>query len=291
MTRTTRTTTGTGTRARGRTTTTRFDRDTALVAAGDGVFRGRIDPGWWIERGPNGGYVAAIILRGLTMAVGDDGRTPRSLTIHYLAPPVEGPVEMVTTIERSGRSLTYVSGRLVQEGRLVGLAVGAFAVPLSSSIEFQHVSMPADVRGPDDLSPPPPPFGGRVIPLRERYETRQTIGGLPFSGAEEAASGGWIRLAEARPVDHLLMAALTDAWMPPIFTKVTMEKPIGVPTIDLTIHFRAPLPVEGLADDAWMFALFRTRVAAEGFIEEDGEIWAPDGRLLAQSRQLALLMA
>ena len=260
---------------------------------GDGVFRGNIDPGWWIERGPNGGYVAAIILRGLTMAVDDPVRTPRSLTIHYLAPPVEGPVEMVTTIDRSGRSLTFVSGRMVQgpERRLVGLAVGAFAVPLSSSIEFQHRSMPSGVPGPEELPPPPPPLGGRVIPLRERYEMRHALGGAPFSGADEAVSGGWIRLAEPRPVDHLLMAALTDAWMPPIFTTVTMEKPVGVPTIDLTIHFRAPLPVEGLADDAWLFVHFRTRVAAEGFIEEDGEIWSPDGRLLAQSRQLALLMA
>ena len=269
---------------------TRFDRDTSLDPAGDGIFHGRIDRGWWIERGPNGGYVAAIILRALTMAVDDPGRTPRSLTIHYLAPPVEGPVELATTIERSGRSLTYVSARMVQEGRLVGLAVGAFAVPLASAVEFQHLAMPDGVPGPDELRPTPS-VSSPPIPLRERYETRHAIGGAPFSGADEAVSGGWIRLAEPRPVDHLLMAAFTDAWLPPIFTKVTMEKPLGVPTIDLTVHFRAPLPVDGLAPDAWLFVLFRSRVASEGFIEEDGEIWSPDGRLLAQSRQLALLMA
>jgi hypothetical protein len=36
---------------------------------------------------------------------------------------------------------------------------------------------------------------------------------------------------------------------------------------------------------------FRTTVAAEGYLEEDGEVWSLDGRLLAQSRQLALLLA
>ena len=36
---------------------------------------------------------------------------------------------------------------------------------------------------------------------------------------------------------------------------------------------------------------FWTRVSTHGFIEEDGEIWAPDGTLIAQSRQLALLQA
>jgi acyl-CoA thioesterase len=224
------------------------------------------------------------------MAVADPGRSPRSLTIHYLAPPVEGPVELQTTVERSGRSLTYVSTRMVQDGRLVALAVAAFAVPLTSSVEFQHLKMPEGVPEPDALAGPPK-LAGPQIPLRDRYETRHAVGGAPFSASPEAVSGGWIRLAEPRPVDHLLMAAFTDAWLPPIFTAVTMEKPIGVPTIDLTIHFRAPLPPEGMADDGWLFALFRTRTASEGFIEEDGEIWSADGRLLAQSRQLALLMA
>ena len=53
-----------------------------------------------------------------------------------------------------------------------------------------------------------------------------------------------------------------------------------VPTVDLTIHFRAELPHPGLAADAFVLAVFRTTVAADGFLEEDGEIWAPDGTLL-----------
>src|SRR5688500_8487867 len=96
-------------------TVSRFDRDTDVRFVADGVYEARIDRGWWIERGPNGGYVAALILRGLTAAVDDPARTPRSLTVHYLAPPAEGPVSIETTVEREGRTLTTVSGRLVQD--------------------------------------------------------------------------------------------------------------------------------------------------------------------------------
>ena len=34
---------------------------------------------------------------------------------------------------------------------------------------------------------------------------------------------------------------------------------------------------------------FVSRLAAGGVVEADGELWSEDGRLLAQSRQLALI--
>jgi len=63
-----------------------------------------------------------------------------------------------------------------------------------------------------------------------------------------------------------------------------------VPTIDLTIHFRAPEAAAIADPDAPVLGVFRSTDAAEGLIEEDGELWSPDGVLLAQSRQLALLV-
>ena len=60
----------------------------------------------------------------------------------------------------------------------------------------------------------------------------------------------------------------------------------GAPTLDLTIHFRAPV-----ASGEWVLADYRSRFSAGGVWEEDGELWAPDGTLLAQSRQLALIRA
>ena len=63
-----------------------------------------------------------------------------------------------------------------------------------------------------------------------------------------------------------------------------------MPTIDLTIHFREPLPLVGAQSDDWSLGVFCSSHARAGFIEEDGEIWSSDGILLAQARQLALLI-
>ena len=51
--------------------TNRFDRDTAVTPNGDGSFDVRIDRGWWIVRGPNGGYVAAILAKAASAVVAD----------------------------------------------------------------------------------------------------------------------------------------------------------------------------------------------------------------------------
>lgn len=264
--------------------TARFDLDTAVADLGGGSYSARMDRGWWIERGPNGGYVAAVVLRALQAAVGDPARTPRSLTVHYLAPPAEGPVQVDTTVERSGRMLTFVAARLRQGDRLLATAQAAFAPPLPG-VEFCDLD-PPEVPDPDDVATTVAPPSVPVIPMRQHYEMRWCIGAPPFSGAPEAVVGGWIRLKEPRPVDHPLVAAITDAWMPPVFSRVSER--LAVPTVDLTVHFRGPLPSPG--HDDWFLVVFRTQVAADGFLEEDGEVWSRDRRLLAHSRQLAVLL-
>jgi acyl-CoA thioesterase len=141
---------------------------------------------------------------------------------------------------------------------------------------------------PPSVSPPheiPPSRGPVEIPMRERYEMRIALGRPPWdeAPATAAVTGGWMRLADPEPLDAHVIAALTDAWFPAVFT-VTRER-VQVPTVDLTIHFRdAPPPAHD-----WCLARFVSRHASHGFVEEDGEIWSRDGRLLAQSRQLALM--
>ena len=83
-----------------------LDEDTALRPAGDGAYEGNIVETWWTPRGPLGGYVMAIVQRGMELAVDEPGRQPRALTVHFLRPPEAGPITLRPTVERVGRSLT-----------------------------------------------------------------------------------------------------------------------------------------------------------------------------------------
>src|SRR4051794_28564217 len=94
-----------------------FDRDTAVQPTGDGVYAATVSPDWSVPRGPNGGYIAALVLRAMEARIADAERAPRSLTVHYLRPPAVGqPCEIHVAVERAGRTLTSLSARLLQDG-------------------------------------------------------------------------------------------------------------------------------------------------------------------------------
>lgn len=255
-----------------------------MVEIGAGRYRGQMSPNWWIVRGPNGGYIAAMLTTAIKHVAPD--RPVRSLTVHYLAPPREGDVDFVVTVERTGRQFTFVSARMLQGDRVMATAMAACSQSLPGPI-FCDVEMPK-VAEPLMI----PPLGSADeapdAPMRRNYDMRPAIGPLP--GEHDPTStkvGGWIRLADregARPYDERLLVALCDAWPPVMFSRCETRNP--VPTIDLTVHIRQ-LPT---AEDEWFLAVFRSNTVVDGFVEENGEIWTIDGRLIAQSRQLALVI-
>ncbi len=261
-----------------------FARATAVEPLGGGAWEGTCDTSWSAPNGPNGGYLAAIVLRALTAAVADDARPARSLTCHYLRPPGPGPVRVEVTEERVGRSVTALSARLLQGGRLCVLALAAFAVDREGAADYAAVA-PTVPPSRDVAVMEPGPGAPAMV---HKFEVRPAIGDAPFSGAQEAVTGGWIRLADPHPVDAPALAMYADAWLPAPFTRIV--EPVAAPTIDLTVHFRAPRAAAALAADEPLLAVFRSTTSAEGFFEEDGELWSPDGVLLAHSRQLALLV-
>lgn len=265
-----------------------FDIDTAMEPAGDGRYEGRMSQRWWVVAGPNGGYVAAMILRGLTHAVGDESRSPRSLTVHFTERPVEGPVVLHTTVERVGHKMTTISGRLCQGERTLAVALAAFSAD-RSGFEHHEEQMPA-VPGPERC-PGSEDHTGILPPMMVQLDTRWARGPQPFRGgpASRAHNGAWIRATPERRADAAFVALLTDALPPASFSVVRPADAVtAVPTVDLTIHFRNHVP-EGARPGDFYLAAFSTRTATGGFVEEDGEIWTRDGLLLAQSRQLALV--
>jgi acyl-CoA thioesterase len=261
-----------------------LDSDIALHDAGPGAWDTTIPGHWEVVRGPLGGFVAALVLHGLTRAVDDPARPPRSLTVHFLRPPAPGPARLTATVERAGRGLSTVSARLEQDGRPAALALAAFGGPYPGPAYDEAPMPPVDPPDPDRVAPAaaatftPPPFT-RNLTLQQRF------GALPFTGADRAEVGGWTGLLEPRPLDALSVALFADAWFPAPFPRAT--SPSVAPTIDYTVHFRGAIPP---GTDGLVLARFTSRVARDGYFEEDGEVWLPDGTLVAQSRQLALLL-
>jgi acyl-CoA thioesterase len=259
-----------------------FDDDTALTQTGDGVFAGAVADGWATPRGPLGGYVQAIVLHGMQLVVGDEARQPRSMTMHFLRVPELGPVTVRATVERAGRSLSSVSARLEQDGKLLGLALAAF----STAWEGPHLDdapMPA-TRPPEHRRAAEHALDDGRPPFTHRLTMQHRLGAAPFSGADRGETGGWLGLLEERPLDALAVVVLADAFFPAPWPRLTELAP--APTIDLTVHFRAPLP----RPDGLLLGHFTSSYVRDGFFDEDGRLWAEDGTLVAQSRQLGLLI-
>jgi acyl-CoA thioesterase len=253
-----------------------LDADTALEPLTPTRWRATVADRWWVTRGPFGGYVAAFLTRAMMAAVGDPARRPRSLTVYFVHPPKAGPIDVCVAIERTGGSATTATMRIEQDGRPVALATGSCATWRDGEPEWAEAVMP-DAPAPEacrrldhDSQPP----------FQRRFEIRW-VDGVPVGQARNLA---WVRPDPPRPLDHLALTALSDGWLPAAFSK--LGRFVAAPTVDLTIHFRAPV-----ASGEWVLADYRSRFSAGGTWEEDGELWAADGTLLAQSRQLALIRA
>ena len=262
-----------------------FDLDTAVEDLGDGRFGAEMSERWWVERGPNGGYVAAVILRAIQAAAATE-RAPRSLTVQFPRAPVAGPVEITVKTEREGRTVTFLSARMEQDGELQATALAVLADDLEAG-GFTELKMPS-VDPPAELYSPDPELVPSMPTMFQNYSVRSALGEEAFSGGAPY-SGVWIRAREPRLLDAPLAAAILDAWFPAPF--IRLERPVPAPTIDYTVHFRAPLPEIGASAEDPYLATFRSGLARGGFVEEDGELWSQDGSLLAQSRQLALLLS
>jgi acyl-CoA thioesterase len=260
-----------------------WETHTALVRDDDNSFRAELDPGWQVGGGVNGGYLLGTIGRAVAETVPDKPH-PLSVSAHYLSASVPGPATVRTRVLREGRSVATVAADLAQgpDGRITALATYG-----------DLGAMPDDVA--TTATPPSiPPLGEcvpgsfapeevrRVAPLLGRFDLRFDPACVGWAVDQPSGHGhiqAWFRLADEHPVDAVALLMVCDA-LPPV--TYDLGQPGWAPTLELTVHVRA-LPAPG-----WLQVSHRSRNVAGGMFEEDCEVWDSSGRLVAQSRQLAM---
>ncbi|MEE4276852.1 MAG: thioesterase family protein [Halieaceae bacterium] len=241
-----------------------------------------IHEGWDVVGNANGGYLMAIGARAMAIAAGQPH--PITVTAHYLSPGRPGPVTIDPQIVKAGRRLTTVRATLQGPERPLIELLGSFGNFAGIDGPERVDASPPDLPAPDDCprTHPDPKLGfppalmGR-LDLRLHPDDARFLTGAP-SG--EPLIRGWIRLPDDEPMDVFGLLLATDAFPPTVFNA---RLPVAwTPTVELTAHIR------GVPEPGWLRCRFSTRFISGGMLEEDGEVWDSTGRLVAQSRQLAL---
>jgi hypothetical protein len=103
-----------------------------------------------------------------------------------------------------------------------------------------------------------------------------TAGGEAVTAGGEAVTGGWAAFrGDSHPLDAARLCALCDLWWPPLYDRLSSSA--ALPTLQLTVYLRDT----SAQVTPPVLARFVTATVDEGHLEERGELWSADGRLLA----------
>jgi acyl-CoA thioesterase len=261
-----------------------FEFDAAMALSGEGpVFGALLDGRWDGQASTNGGFLLALATRaiGAVLPFPD----PVAVSGFFLRPGTPGPAEIRTEVIQAGRTTGFGQADLYRDGKQVLRATAAYT-DLEAAAARDSRSY-AGGQPPDQ----PPPGECQVlhrvivppITLVDRIEYR--VAELPAWVTRTPPSGnpvyeGWMRFADGREPDLLSLPMFVDA-VAPAALELGLRR---MTTVELTVHLRArPAP-------GWLAFRTLTRYLEGGYFEEDAEIWDSAGRLVAQSRQLALVL-
>jgi acyl-CoA thioesterase len=258
-----------------------FAAATAVHSAGEGRIETEIHDGWDIQGNANGGYLIAIAARAMAAACGRPD--PITLTAHYLAPGRPGPARVDCRVLKEGRRFATLSATLASPERPLMQLLGAFGDLSAPDAGPEWIDgTPPDLPAPEDCVSMGDDAGFSPA-FHHRIDARlhpEDAGFRSGHGSGRAEIRGWFRLRDDEPVDPFALLMALDGFPPTVFNAIGV---LGwVPTVEFTCHVRArPAP-------GWIRARFASRFVSGGALEEDGELWDSEGRLVAQSRQYAL---
>ncbi|WP_110182002.1 thioesterase family protein [Nocardioides solisilvae] len=261
--------------------TSEFDAALALTPREGGVYDAVLDHGWHIGGGINGGILLATMAEAIRREL-PTKPDPLVVSAHYLGPSSAGPAEVRTRVVREGGTVGTAEATLVQDGadKIAVLATYGDLERLDgevrTSVEPFEIPPPEECFSADLNPAASPPLMGRFDMLFDPASVGWALGQPSGSGEIRA----WLRLKDGRDPDPLVLLTMVDSLPPVVFD---LGYTGWAPTLELTAHVRArPAP-------GWLKVRAWTTNVAGGLFEEDCEVWDSSGRLVAQSRQLAMV--
>lgn len=255
-----------------------FDVASAVTPQEPGVFVAAIPDGWQQGRGAFGGLVLGVMVRAMLSHEPERDRVLRTLTSDIAAPVLPGPALVRVRELRRGKRQTNVLVTLEQGGASVALATGVLSAARGATTLEVSPPRPA---GRPAADVPIVPLAPPLAPVFSSHFEYRPDGPLPFCGAPDAVTSGWVRpKAVPSRVDAALVTALLDAWWPALFTVVPGPLPMS------TISFAAQLLVDPatLPPDEPLFHRARLLSQRDGFALELRELWHR-GELVATNQQ------
>ncbi|MFF8763716.1 thioesterase family protein [Nocardiopsis dassonvillei] len=260
----------------------RFDRDTCVEKLADGEFAATLTDAWTtFTSHPNGGYVLGAALNALRQNLSQPD--PLAVSAFFLRPAAPGAATARTEVVREGRRTATGQVRLEQGGKEILRATATYGdLSPAPSARVLTLDEPPRLPAPEDC-PVPPEFDnpeGLGIARSVDYRYPGRPGWLDGRKDGRPHAEFWMRFADGREPDTHALASMVD-FAPPAVLEIGEFATI---TVELSVHVRArPAP-------GWLACRVFTKHVSGGLHEEDMEIWDATGTLVAQCRQLAMLL-
>ena len=264
-----------------------FTSAMALRQVDSGVFEGELNKHWTIGPKVHGGAMLALCANAARMACGGgqaDGPQPVAVSASFLWAPDPGPMQLTTLIRKRGRRISVVDVELTQGDRTAVHAVVNLGEPEHGTVPLLSANPVLDLmppEPPDDIPAIEPghPLAG-LVHLGEGCDIRTVLSTLgPSADGRPPVIQMWARPRGVAP-DALFALMCGDVSAPVTFA---VERTGWAPTIQLTAFLRA-LPADG-----WLRVICSCIEIGQDWFDEDHLVVDQTGRIVAQSRQLAMV--
>lgn len=266
-----------------------FDRATQTTLI-DGRLRGTASEDYWAFVGPFGGATGATLLRAMQDHP-DRAGDPLTVTVNFCAPLTKGEFEVQVRLMRATRSTQHWMAELTQgDNGVVAFATAVFATR-RESWSHQQTTMP-EAPAPGTIAPL---VSAGIANWAQQYQFRFVEGTPDYNGETRrenpasAFSKMWLSDATPRTVDFPSLLSMSDTFFARIFHVLGVIVPIG--TVSLTTAFHADAADLAAEDTTTVLGVADANIFHKSFSDQTGQLWSPDGRLLATTTQTCYFKA